>query len=80
MSVVIFSSLFSVILLCAPDGHVQAFPRQEMGEENDLHSVFPQFCSSHEVTCPGGVYRLAFFGPRMHEQGYKVQRAEEKGC
>ena len=50
----------------------QAFPPQEVGEENDLHTVFPQFCYYHEVTCPGGVYRLEFFGPRTDEQGYSI--------
>ncbi|HEU5375547.1 MAG TPA: hypothetical protein VFV38_08925 [Ktedonobacteraceae bacterium] len=55
----------------------QGFPPQEVGEENDLHTVFPQFCYYHEVTCPDGVYRLEFFGPHMDEQGYPVKRAEE---
>jgi hypothetical protein len=72
----------------ASDGHIhayadragavqgfQAFPPQEVGEGSDLHTVFPQFCYYHEVTCPDGVYRLEFFGPRMDEQGYKVNQA-----
>jgi len=76
----------------ASDGHVheyadragaiegfRAFPPQEMGEGNDLHTVFPQFCYYHEVTCPGGVYRLEFFGPRMDEQGYQVKESTSSG-
>jgi hypothetical protein len=75
----------------ASDGHVhayadragaiqgfQAFPAQEVGEEKDLHTVFPQFCYYHEVTCPDGVYRLEFFGPRMDEQGYHVKEAKAR--
>jgi len=75
----------------ASDGHVheysdragaiqgfQTFPPQEVGEENDLHTVFPQFCYYHEVTCPGGIYRLEFFGPRMDEQGYQIKGGEER--
>ena len=75
----------------ASDGHVHeysdragaiqgfhSFPPQEVGEESDLHTVFPQFCYYHEVTCPGGVYRLEFFGPRMDEQGYQIKGGEER--
>ena len=57
----------------------QAFPPQEVGKESDLHTVYPQFCYYHEVTCPGGVHRLEFFGPRMDEQGYHVKEAAERG-
>ena len=57
----------------------QAFPPQEVGEENDLHTVFPQFCYYHEVTCPSGVYRLEFFGSRMDEQGYPVKETAQRG-
>src|SRR5205814_9303889 len=56
----------------------QAFPPQEVGEESDLHTIFPQFCYYHEVTCPDGVYRLEFFGPRMDEQGYHIKEGEER--
>lgn len=56
----------------------QAFPPQEVREENDLHTFFPQFCYYHEVTCPGGIYRLEFFGPRMDEQGYQVKEAVQR--
>jgi len=57
----------------------QAFPPQEVGEENNRHTVFPQLCYYHEVTCPGGVYRLEFFGPRMDEQGYQVKETAQRG-
>lgn len=76
----------------ASDGHVHeysdragaiqgfhSFSPQEVGEESDLHTVFPQFCYYHEVTCPGGIYRLEFFGPRMGEQGYQIKGGEERG-
>ncbi len=72
----------------ASDGHIheytdraeaiqgfQTFPPQE---EGDLHTVFPQFCYYHEVTCPGGIYRLEFFGPHMNEQGYHIKGGEER--
>lgn len=75
----------------ASDGHIheysdragaiqgfQTFPPQEVGEESDLHTVFPQFCYYHEVTCPGGIYRLEFFGPHMDEQGYQIKEGEER--
>ena len=76
----------------AADGHVQeyadrvgaiqgfqAFPREEVGEESDRHTVSPQFSYYHEVTCPGGIYHLEFFGPRMDEPGYRVKETEERG-
>jgi hypothetical protein len=43
-----------------------------------MHTVFPQFCYYHEITCPGGVYRLEFFGPRMDEEGYQIKGGEER--
>jgi len=52
------------------------FP-QEVGQGSDLHTVSPQFCYYHEVTCPGGVYRLEFFGPHMDEMGYRVKEAKD---
>jgi len=55
----------------------QAFPLQELGEGSDLHTVSPQFCYYHEVSCPGGVYRLEFFGPRMDGSGYQIKEAAE---
>jgi hypothetical protein len=57
----------------------QTFPLQEVGKQSDLHILSPQFCYYHEVTCPGGIYRLEFFGPRMDEQGYRVKETEERG-
>lgn len=76
----------------APDGCVYEYadraetiqgfltlPPQEAGNGSGLQTVFPQFCYYHDVTCPGGVYRLEFFGPRMDEQGYQVKAAERKG-
>jgi hypothetical protein len=48
---------------------------QEVSSRNQVQTVFPQFCYYHEVTCPSGVYRLEFFGPRMNERGYPVKEA-----
>ena len=45
-------------------------PLQEVSQGNTVQIVAPHFCYYHEVTCPSGTYRLEFFGPRMHEQGY----------
>ncbi len=73
----------------ASDGHVHeyadrpeairgfdALPPQEVHHGSSVQTVvFPQFCYYHEVTCPSGVYRLEFFGPRMDEQGYQVKEA-----
>ncbi len=54
-------------------------PPRKVSNGNAIQTVFPQFCYYHEVTCPGGVYRLEFFGPRMDEQGYKVKGAISSG-
>lgn len=51
----------------------QALPPPEVSSESQVKADSPQFSFYHEVTCPSGVYRIAFFGPRMDEQGYKVQ-------
>jgi hypothetical protein len=72
----------------AVDGHVhnyadhvealqcfETLPSQEVKTGNDLQTIFPQLCYYHEVTCPGGTYRLEFFGSRIDEQGYKVNQA-----
>ncbi len=58
-------------------GAIEGFstlPPREVGNGSQVQVVFPQFCYYHEVTCPSGVYRLEFFGPRMDEQGYKVKQ------
>ncbi len=55
-------------------------PPQEVSNGSGLQTTFPQFCYYHDVTCPGGVYRLEFFGPRMDEQGYRVKEAVGKGA
>ncbi len=73
----------------ASDGHVheyadragaiqgfQTLPPQALGNRSQVQTVFPQFCYYHEVTCPSGVYRIEFFGPRMDERGYQVKEAE----
>lgn len=57
----------------------QTLPPQEVSNGSAIQTVFPQFCYYHEVTCPGGVYRLEFFGPRMDEQGYEVKAAVASG-
>lgn len=54
-------------------------PPQEVSSGNGLQTIFPQFCYYHDVTCPDGVYRIEFFGPRMDEQGYHVKEAVGKG-
>ena len=53
----------------------QRLPPQEVNNGGQAHTVFPQFCYYHNVTCPSGVYRLEFFGPRMDEPGYQVKEA-----
>lgn len=61
---------------------VQGFessPPLEVSIEGQVQTIFPQFCYYHEITCPGGIYRLEFFGPRMDEQGYRVKEAEGSG-
>jgi hypothetical protein len=84
-----YTTHFTVI---AADGHIheyanraeaiqsfEAFLPQERDHESSAHTViFPQLCYYHEVTCPGGVYRLEFFGPHMDEQGYQVRGAAKK--
>jgi hypothetical protein len=57
-------------------GAVQGFqtlPSQEVSSGSQVQTVFPQFCYYHEVTCPSGLYRIEFFGPRMDERGYLVK-------
>ncbi len=53
----------------------QSLPSREVHNGSQIQTVFPQFCYYHEVTCPGGVYRIEFFGPRMDERGYLVKEA-----
>jgi hypothetical protein len=53
----------------------QTLPPREVSSRSQVQSVFPQFCYYHEVTCPSGVYRIEFFGPRMDERGYQVKEA-----
>lgn len=51
----------------------QSLPPREVSSGSQVQTVFPQFCYYHEVTCPSGIYRLEFFGPRMDERGYQVE-------
>ncbi|HEU5381205.1 MAG TPA: hypothetical protein VFV38_37750 [Ktedonobacteraceae bacterium] len=51
----------------------QTLPPRRMSSGSQVQTIFPQFCYYHEVTCPSGVYRLEFFGPRMDERGYRVK-------
>ncbi|HLG76458.1 MAG TPA: hypothetical protein VFA09_13875 [Ktedonobacteraceae bacterium] len=53
--------------------HFHTLPPQQVSNGSAVQTVFPQFCYYHEVTCPSGVYRLEFFGPRMDERGYEVR-------
>src|SRR5581483_2081958 len=53
----------------------QTLSPREGSSGNKVQTLFPQFCYYHEVTCPSGVYRLEFFGPRMDEQGYRIKEA-----
>ncbi len=53
----------------------QSLPSRKVSNGSQVQTVFPQFCYYHEVTCPGGVYRIEFFGPRMDERGYPVKEA-----
>ena len=53
----------------------QTLPPREVSSGSQVQTVSPQFCYYHEVTCPSGVYRLEFFGPRMDERGYQVKEA-----
>ncbi|HLI88939.1 MAG TPA: hypothetical protein VKV37_09625 [Ktedonobacteraceae bacterium] len=43
----------------------QTLPPREVGNGSQVKTIVPQFCYYHEITCPGGIYRLEFFGPRM---------------
>ncbi|HEV2583063.1 MAG TPA: hypothetical protein VGT44_19540 [Ktedonobacteraceae bacterium] len=43
------------------------------GNRSQVQMVSPQFSFYHEVTCPSGVYRIEFFGPRMDKPGYQVE-------
>lgn len=59
-------------------GAVQGFqtlPSREVRNGSTVQTIFPQFSYYHEVTCPSGVYRIEFFGPRMDERGYLVKEA-----
>jgi hypothetical protein len=56
----------------AIQGFNAMLPR-EANNGSGPQTVFPQFCYYHDVTCPDGVYRLEFFGPRMAERGYRVE-------
>jgi hypothetical protein len=42
----------------------QALPSQDT---NDQSATSPQFSYYHEVTCPGGTYRLEFFGSHVQQ-------------
>ncbi|HLJ32097.1 MAG TPA: hypothetical protein VKU38_00515 [Ktedonobacteraceae bacterium] len=53
-------------------------PARAVSNGSGVQTLFPQFCYYHDVTCPDGVYRLEFFGPRMDEQGYQVKEADGK--
>jgi hypothetical protein len=78
-----FTTHYTVI---AADGHsteyaghaealraFRALPLQEESLGSRLPTRFPQLSYYHEVTCPDGVYRLDFFGPRMDEPGYLIK-------
>jgi hypothetical protein len=70
----------------APDGQVYeyvdraqaaqgftTFSAQEGNNESHAQTaVFTQCCYYHEMRCPSGIYRLAFFGSGMNKPGYKV--------
>jgi hypothetical protein len=53
----------------------RSLPPQAVDNRSQVQMVFPQFCYYHEVTCPSGVCRIEFFGPRMDEQGYQIKEA-----
>lgn len=53
----------------------QTLPPQAVDNRSQVQMDFPQFCYYHEVTCPSGVYRIEFFGPRIDERGYLVKEA-----
>src|SRR6266516_4324531 len=52
-------------------GFLTSLP-QEVSHGSAIQTAFPQFCYYHDVTCPSGVHRIEFFGPRSDEQGYRV--------
>lgn len=58
-------------------GHAEALqgfvadPLKEEQHGTSIEATAPHFSYYHEVTCPSGIYRLDFFGPRMDEPGYK---------
>jgi len=62
----------------AIQGFLTSLP-QEVSHGSAIQTAFPQFCYYHDVTCPSGVYRIEFFGPRSDEQGYRVKEAEGSG-
>ena len=53
----------------------QTLPPREASSGSRVQTIFPQFCYYHEVTCPSGIYRIEFFGPRMDERGYAAEEA-----
>lgn len=57
----------------------QTLPLREMSSGSPVQMVSPQFSYYHEVRCPSGIYRLEFFGPRMDESGYEVQKEQFDG-
>jgi hypothetical protein len=55
----------------------QTLPPREVSRGGQVQTIVPQFCYYHEITCPGGIYRLEFFGPHMNERGYQVKAAAQ---
>ena len=53
--------------------HAQLRNGGELSVPKLTHAMKQIISFYHEATLPSGVYRLAFFGPRMDEPGYKVQ-------
>ena len=51
----------------------QPLSPREVSNGSQVQTVSPQFSYYHEVTCPSGVYRIEFFGPRIDERGYRVR-------
>lgn len=51
-----------------------ASPLQELHIGNAMQMGTPHFCYYHEISCPSGVYRIEFFGPRMDEPAYPVKK------
>jgi hypothetical protein len=62
----------------AVQGFEAFFPQEGEHGNSAQPAIFPQLCYYHEITCPGGVYHLEFFGPRMGEQGYQIGGIVEK--